>query len=298
MKLLRTSINHFGRAQTGVLAAYFALLASCTLFGQASRVKQGELVETGDARYDAYFKDVHDMQVTSVGWSDERQAACRPLVDELRLAPDSAGVSIVQETHERVKAVAHDVGPTKLDITGDEAHVTADNAAKVDESTRNLFRLIENCAHTELARSRALKDVPAHVDAVVKNGRELEPHIKDDFAKHGGHVAEDVQSEMTASYEALSDISKNARSGAREAEDFVADLQRAVGSSLPADLAAKDETDEPPKGKKKKGEKSEKSEKNTDKPAATADKPPPPAATTDKPKPKPKPPPPSEDFNP
>src|ERR1700689_3613131 len=87
-----------------------ALLASCTLFGTSSRVKQGELVETGDARYDAYFKDVHDMQVNSVGWSDERQAACRPLVDELRLPPDAAGVSIVQETNERVKKISHDVG--------------------------------------------------------------------------------------------------------------------------------------------------------------------------------------------
>ncbi len=293
-------------ARNGFKIASLAFLASCTFFGTPSRVKNGELVETGDARYDGYFKDVHDMQVTAVGWSDERQAACRPLVDELRLAPESAGVSIVQETHERVKEVSHEVGATKLEVTGDEAHITATNADKVDETTRNLFKMIETCAHTELARSHAFKDVPTRVDAVVKNGRELEPHIRDDFAKHGGRVAEDVQSEMTASYEALSDISKNARGGAREAEDFVADLQRAVGSSLPAE--PKEDTDEaPPKGKKKKGDKSDKSDKgsektadkSTDKPAptATADKPPPPPA--DKPKPKPKPPPPpSEDFNP
>jgi hypothetical protein len=272
-------------------------------------VKNGELVETGDARYDGYFKDVHDMQVTAVGWSDERQAACRPLVDELRLAPDAAGVSIVQETHERVKEVSHEVGATKLEVTGDEAHITAANPDKVDETTRNLFKMIETCAHTELARSHAFKEVPTRVDAVVKNGRELEPHIRDDFAKHGGRVAEDVQAEMTASYDALSDISKNARGGAREAEDFVADLQRAVGSSLPVE--PKEDSDEAPKGKKKKGDKSDKSDKSSEKPAdkstdkstdkpaptATADKPP--APPVDKPKPKPKPPPPpSEDFNP
>lgn len=263
-------------------------------------MKQGELVETGDARYDAYFKEVHDMQVTSVGWSDERQAACRPLVDELRLAPDAAGVSIVQEAHERVKAISHDVGPTKLEVSGDEAHLTAENVGKVDEPTRNLFKLIETCAHTELARSRALKEVPNKVDEVTREGRMLELHIRDDFAKHGGRVAEDVQGEMTASFEALSDISKGARSGAREAEDFVADLQRAVGSSLPAQSVDKEETEEP-KGKKKKGEKSaEKSaeknvEKSNDKPAAEKPASPPP----DKPKPKPKPAAPaSDDFNP
>ncbi|HEX7663026.1 MAG TPA: hypothetical protein VF407_00870 [Polyangiaceae bacterium] len=277
------------------------LLAGCTLFGGPSRVKQGELVETGDARYDAYFKDVHDLQVTSVGWSDERQAACRPLVDELRLAPDAAGVSIVQETHERVKLISHDVGPTKLEVNGDEAHVTAANPDKVDEASRGFFKMIENCGHTELARSRALKEVPNRVDGIVKNGRSLEPHIRDDFAKHGGRVAEDVQSEMTASFDALSDISKNARSGAREAEDFVADLQRAVGSSLPA--PPKDDDEKPAKGKKGKGggggggEKPAAEKPAAEKPAATADKPAPPPA--EKPKPKPKPAtPPSEDFNP
>lgn len=293
------------RARNSFKLAGFAFLASCTLFGTSNRVKTGELVETGDARYDAYFKDVHDMQVTAVGWSDERQAACRPLVDELRLAPDAAGVSIVQETHERVKEIAHDVGPTKLEVTGDEAHITAANTDKVDETTRNLFKMIETCAHTELSRSHAFKEVPTRVDTVVKTGRELEPHIRDDFAKHGGRVAEDVQSEMTASYDALSDISKNARGGAREAEDFVADLQRAVGSPLPA--PPKDDADEAPKGKKRKGggeksaEKTDKSDKSdkTDKPAATADKPPtPPPADKPKPKPKPPPPPASEDFNP
>lgn len=290
------------RSRNALKIACLAFVASCTLFGQSNRVKSGELVETGDARYDAYFKDVHDMQVTAVGWSDERQAACRPLVDELRLPPDAVGVSIVQETHERVKEISHDVGATKLEVTGDEAHITAANTNNVDETTRNLFKMIETCAHTELSRSHAFKDVPNRVDAITKTGRELEPHIRDDFAKHGGRVAEDVQTEMTASYDALSDISKNARSGAREAEDFVADLQRAVGSSLPA--PPKDDTDEPPtKGKKKKGDKSEKSEKAAEKssdkpaPAATADKPPPPVEKP-KPKPKPTPPPASEDFNP
>ncbi len=275
--------------------ACVVLLAGCTLFGGPSRVKQGELVETGDARYDAYFKDVHDLQVTSVGWSDERQAACRPLVDELRLAPDAAGVSIVQETHERVKLVSHEVGATKLEVTGDEAHVTAESPQKVDETARDFFKMIETCAHTELARSRALKEVPTRVDGIVKNGRSLEPHVRDDFAKHGGRVAQDVQAEMTASFDALSDISKNARSGAREAEDFVADLQRAVGSSLPA--APKEETEDEKPTKKKSEKAGKPKEKPAAKPAASVDKPTPPPA--EKPKPKPKPAAsPSEDFNP
>lgn len=280
--------------RTASKLTWVVLLAGCTLFGGPSRVKQGQLVETGDARYDAYFKDVHDLQVTSVGWSDERQAACRPLVDELRLAPDAAGVSIVQETHERVKLVSHDVGATKLEITGDEAHVTAESPQKVDETSRAFFKMIETCAHTELARSQALKEVPTRVDGIVRNGHALEPHIRDDFAKHGGRVAEDVQAEMTASFDALSDISKSARSGAREAEDFVADLQRAVGSSQPA---PKEEIAEEKPAKKKKGEKAKPAEKPAEKPATTAEKPTPPPA--EKPKPKPKPTAsPSEDFNP
>lgn len=257
--------------------------------GGTSKVKAGELYETGEARYDAYFKDVHELQVASVGWGDDRKAACRPLVDVLRLPPEAADVSVVQETHERVKAASRDVGPVKLEVSGAEVELTAAEPAKVDEPTREFFKAVELCAHAEVTRAKALHEVPPKVDVLVKTGRELEPHVREDFAKHGGRIPGEVQQEIAASYEVLGDVSHQARDGARQAEDFVADLQRAVGNvAAPAEEPAK------PEPKHGRGHTSPKAAppkpsappapKPEPKPAPTSSSPTPP-----KPKPKPKP---------
>ncbi len=280
LEIARPIVARFSPARASALPL-LAMLVGCSILSGSSKVKSGELYETGEARYDAYFKDVHDLQVAAVGWDDERKAACRPLVDVLRLSPDAADVSVVQETHERVKAVARDVGPVKLDISGDEVILSAGNPAKVDEPTRELFKSVELCAHAEVTRGRELHAVPPKVDVLVKSGRELEPHVREDFAKRGGRIPAEVQEEISASYEVLGDVSRRAREGAREAEDFVADLGRAVLSEAPAE-----ETKPDPKAAKGKPAK----------PAASTPPPPPaakpPAPPESKPEPKVAPPPP------
>ncbi len=225
--------------------------SACNLLGGQSRVRNGELFESGEVRYDAYFKEVHDLQVSSAGWVDDRKASRRPLVDTLKLTPEAADVSIVQAAHERITGVARDVGPTKLEIAGDEAHLTAVGASRVDDPTRELFKAVEATARAELLRAKALRSLPPKVDELTKSGRALEPHVREEFAKHGGRAAMDVQDELAASYEVLGSVSRDSRNGAREAEDFVADLQRAVATD----------------------------------PGDSNDKPPPPIAKTPKPKP-------------
>jgi len=282
---------------TAVLS-FASLMCACNLLGGPSKVKAGELFESGETRYDAYFKEVHELQVAAVGWPDERKTACRALVDTLKLSPDAADVSIVQATHERVNQVARDVGPIKLEVTSDDAHLTAGNAESVDDSTRELFRSIEICAHAVSQRAKNLRVVPPKVDELHKAGRDLEPHVREDFSRRGGRVGSDVQAELTASYSVLDGISREARNGARGAEDFVADLQRAIVSDGPTQ--ERDDNKAVAKGSRGKsdGGKDTKGDvKPESKPTAKAEpKPPPkPRPPADKPKPKP---PPSEVFNP
>ncbi len=52
--------------------------------------------------------------------------------------------------------------------------------------------------------------------------------MQPDFQRRGGDVATDVKQELDASLDVLGKISTGSRSSAREAEDFVADLQRAI----------------------------------------------------------------------
>jgi len=288
------------------LVSMASIAASCNLLGGPSKVKSGELFETGETRYDAYFKEVHDLQVASVGWPDERRSACRALVDALKLNPDAADVSIVQAAHERVTQVARDVGPIKLEVTSDDAHLTASNAESVDDATRELFRSIEMCAHAEAQRAKTMRVVPPRVDELNKSGHELEPHVREDFGRRGGRIGMDVQQEFSASYVALDGVSRDARNGARGAEDFVADLQRAVvtdstpnqdGTGRDDKAIAKGPKGRPEKGDPKSDVKSD--PKPESRPTAKAEpRPPPPKPRPAPDKPKPKPPPPNEVFNP
>ena len=265
----------------GLAVLGLVLLGGCNLLGAPSRVKAGELFETGEARYDTYFKEVHEVQVRAASWPDDRKATRRPLVDALKLTPEAADVTIVQTTHERVSSVSRDVGPTKLEVNGEEAHVTALGASKVDDPTRELFKAIEATTRGELARAKSLRQIPTRIDELTKIGRELAPHVREDFAKHGGRVPRDVQEELTASYDVIGNVSRDARSGAREAEDFIADLRRAVGSDAPE---AKEEKASPPPKKAEKAE-AKPLKKETPLPVKPGPKPEPKSEATPAPKP-------------
>jgi len=262
-----------------VLAAAL-FIASCNLFESGTHVREGQLYQPGLANYDAYFKEVHDLQLATASWPDQKSAARRPLVDLLKLSLDAADVTIAQATHERMIGAAHAAGATHLDLKGDEAKVIAAGGdARIDTATKDFFRAIEGTVKAELARRKALRDIPPRIDDLSKVGRELEPKVRDDFAKHGGSLTSDVKAELDASYEVLNTLSANARNEAREAEDFVSVLERAI-SAEPSEPLPKEPgavgTTPPPKPKPTGAP-----------PPATAKPPPPPTTATKPPPPKP-----------
>ena len=265
-----------------VLAAAI-LVASCNLFDGGTRVREAQLYQPGIASYDAYFKEVHDLQLAMASWPDQKRASRRPLVDILKLSLDAADVTIAQATHERMIGAAHEAGATHLDLKGDEAKVVAAGGeGRLEPATKDFFRAIEASVRAELARRKALRENPPRIDALTKVGRDLEPKVRDDFAKHGGSLTTDVKEELTASYDVLSALSASARNEAREAEDFVSVLERAI-SAEPTEQLPKPESSAkvpPPKPKPTGGPP----------PPATAKPPPanpPPPATAKPPPPKP-----------
>lgn len=211
------------------ILALVALLVCCNIFGNTpSKVRSGQLYEPGTPEYDAYFKELHLLQVAAAGWEDDKKTSRRPLVDALKIEGDPADVSITQATHERMVGIAHVVGATRLEVKNDEPHVVAAAEARVDGPTKDLFHAVEVVVKTELDRAKTLRQVPPKVDALTKTGRELLPRVQPDFQRRGGDVATDVKQELDASLDVLGTISNGSRSSAREAEDFVADLQRAI----------------------------------------------------------------------
>lgn len=208
--------------------AVFVLVASCALFEPQSKVKSGQLFQTGQAQYDDYFNKVHQLQVEAAGFADDKKASRRNLIDALKIATDAVDVTILQAAHERLVSIAHVTGPTRLDLRDDEGKVIITSEAREDLSMRDFVKSLQSTVDSEIKRKNTLRDVPGRCDELAKIGRDLEPRVKGDFFRQGGTTMADVHDEIAASFEVLDDISKNARLDRRETEDFIADLGRAV----------------------------------------------------------------------
>ena len=196
--------------------------AGCEL-QNGTKVAQGQLYLSGEARFDAYFRDVHALQVAVAHWSDDKKLARRPLIGVLALTPDAADVTIVQATHEKMIAFSRDGGGTKLDVTPDDARVMVLPGTKGDAT---FFRGLEETVRTEIDRDRKLQQLVPKIDELAKAGRALEPHVGETFTTRGPGKTTEVRGELSASLDTLQTFTQRARQSSRESEDFITDLQR------------------------------------------------------------------------
>jgi hypothetical protein len=203
-----------------------------------SRVAQGQLYTSGNPTYDAFFRDVHQSQVDASSWGDDKKGAHKALVTSLELTPDAPDVTIVQATHESSSKVAKQPGSVRLETDGTTVHVVASGGAGDGGA---LFHAIEDAAHLELERAKRLHAAEPKLDALAQRGAELETHVKTDFGKYGDTKENEVAGELAAIHDVVAKLKARAESEARESEDFVADLGRALETAS-EEKAAKAET--------------------------------------------------------
>jgi hypothetical protein len=208
-----------------------------------SKVGQGQLYASGNPTYDAYFRDVHQQQVDASAWGDERRGIHKGLVTSLSLTPDAPDVTLVQAAHDASSKVAKQAGSVRLDVDGTNARV-ATSGGVGDAS--GLFRAVEDTSHQELERARRLHGVEPKLDALSKQGTDLNTHVKADFAKYNDAKVNQVTAEIAASLEVLGNLKSRAQAEARASEDFVADLERAL------ETASEDKVAKREGGKRKK----------------------------------------------
>jgi hypothetical protein len=230
------------RTVRAVAAIAFAFLgAACSVLGAPSKIRSGDLFASGSPRYDGYFGEVHAQQVAAKAWPDERKTARKPLVDALRLTGDADDVTIAQSTKDRLSS-----GVLRLEVRGTEVHIV-ETAASHHDSPQDVLAALEQAANAEIARSAKLADIPARASVLAKTGHELESHIAEDFAGEGQKPF-DVREELHASFEVLQAIGEAAQRERRTADQFVAELGRAVstGSEVPITTQTKPKPTPPP----------------------------------------------------
>ncbi len=208
-----------------VSAAIAALsLGACMLTGE-SRIAQGQLYTSGNPTYDAFFRDVHQQQVDEGTWHDDEKSLHKSLATTLELTPDAPEVTIVQAAHEGSSKVAKQPGSVRLELDGPAPHVVVNGGAG-DASA--LFHAVEDTARQELDRAKRLHAVEPKIEALAKQESDLESHVKADFSRYGDTKANEVSGELNATRDVLAKLKARAQAEARESEDFVADLGRAL----------------------------------------------------------------------
>ena len=258
-------------------------LTGCDFILTPTKVADGQLYQSGDGRYDAYFAAVHQEQVAAANWPDDSKAARKPIVTALDIRPGASNGTILAATRGK----------------------------KGDAS---LGSAVERTTTAELERARRLKAAAAKLDEMQKRGEELKKQTIEDKKNLGVDKADEkkvekkdeVKREMSAAVDAVESMASDARKGAKEAEDLAMKLKaawtgREEDERAPTKIEEKDETrddkkDEKRDDKKKPEPVAKKAPPRTDAPK----KPKPEASAEEKPaKPaKPAPPPSDEVFNP
>jgi hypothetical protein len=199
MRLRRTTV-----AITIALGVACSALGGCDLILAPTKVANGELYQSGDGRYDAYFATVHQEQVAAANWPDESKAARKPIVGALDLRPGASNGTILAATR----------------------------AKKGDAS---LGSAVEQTTAAELELARRLTAAAAKLDDLQKRGEDLKKQTAEDKRNLGVDKADEkkaakkdeVKREMAAAVDAVESMASDARKGAKEAEELAAKLKAA-----------------------------------------------------------------------
>jgi hypothetical protein len=235
-----------------VLGVVSSALGGCDMFVGSTKVANGQLYQSGDGRYDAYFNAVHQEQVASGHWSEESKSARKPIVTALNLRAGASNSVILSAMREKK----------------DDASV---NAA------------VHQTIAAEQERARKLTSAASKLDDMQKHGEDLKKQAIEDKKNLGVDKADEKKSakkdeikrEMNAAVDAVESMADDARKGAKEAEELVSKLKASAGKpdeDHPAAKASEEKTE-------KKDEKK--------KPEPVAKKPSAPAPVAKKPKPEP-----------
>lgn len=226
------------------------------LLGKPTKTAAGQLYESGDAKYDAYFKKVHEEQVAAGNWTDDSKAARKPITTALSLPPTASNSTIL-------------------------------SSAKNKKDDSSVHGAAEETAGASFAFAKKQSTNAERLDKLAAEGAELKKQAIEERRNMAADKAdpekvekkEELKREIAAAVDAAANLRDDAKKGAKEADDLAKALQKELGvvGDMPPkkEEAAVAKKDEPPPPAKKPAAK---------KPAAKAAAP---AGGDDKPAPKP-----------
>lgn len=251
-------------ARTLLLVSSLAILAAglpaCeSLMSKPTKTAAGQLYESGDGKYDGYFKKVHEEQVAAGNWADESKAARKPITTALSLPPTAPNATIL-------------------------------SSAKSKKDEQAVHGAAEETASASFAFAKKQAANADRLDKLAAEGAELKKQAVEERRNMAADKAdpdkvekkEELKREIAAAVDAAAGLRDDAKKGAKEAEELAKGLQKELG--VVGDMPPKKDEPAPKKDK-------DKDEPVAKKPAAKKPAPkaatPAPAPADDKPAPKP-----------
>lgn len=226
---MTTDIGASRCVRVAVVALALALaapLGGCV--GATTQVQQGVAPTTGNADYDAFFEEVVDASAAASKAADEEVAARAELAKALGLDATADLEATVTAAEERAKKLKDSGIQLHLQLTPEPRLVRVEGTIPLDGDGKAVLKAVESSAKSSLELSRRLGALPEKLDALEKRRAELKAQADVTFKTEKPTKRRDIQRELEAAAEVISNASETSVKFAGLSSKFVLDLARAV----------------------------------------------------------------------
>lgn len=212
---------------------FVAFTAACSGAASSSHVAAGETFSTGNADYDAFFRDVVDVRSQAEKASADLEGISKPLRDALRIEATPSAPLPQEVVRTEAKKLQLDGTLLHLDLIPEVKVVVS---GKTDADDQKLFTSIEQTAKASVAMSRKTSELVARIHDLEKRRAELSDSVDKSFTDPSKR--EEVKRELKAAATILTDArslgDRHGGAAARLALDLALAMETgAVGSAKP-----------------------------------------------------------------
>lgn len=203
----------------------------------STHVEKGDLYTTGDATYDAFFKDMRDVHTEAFRAELEQGEAQKSLATALGLDASINVKDAVAAAQERAKKLSDRGVRIHLVLTPEPKLVTARGAA-IDAEVEGMRKGVEESARLAIALSRRLGGMPDRIAMLERTRTELRARSMEAFRAEPEVRRNEIVQELDASKQVLREAAEFGAKQAGRASQFLIELAQAVETGGGAGAAA------------------------------------------------------------
>ena len=223
-------------------ASMIALAPACSLMmntGGSTSVAAGKLYEPGEADYDAFFKDLYEIQLL-MGQAPERESGARARVAKaLDLPEGSTNEAIGDGVYERAALLAKAGVMLKMSLSGMEeggspaATVVTIGDVKADKD-KSLVLALETAAKEDAELLASLRKTKKPLDKMRGTGAALETRVDRAFAATSKAKKDEVRANLEDARQLIPLMSSRGDEVQQQTAHFLTSLQKVLGAPTSA----------------------------------------------------------------